>query len=146
MTTASDSKNIEKGTGNAKVRTGVKRIVNTGRNIPAKHCNDCDLLSRLVGCRGWYSAIALRLFKANVHSDHVGAGGQEQKHFSPPGTKLHFHEKSSRNFIVLTSQQGHLVTWLQTKNCATALPAPLEPLGLICNAMENTNFSLAEGN
>lgn len=56
--------------------------------------------------------------------------------------KLHFHENSSRNFIVLTPQQGHLVTWLETKNCATALPAPLEPLGLICNAMENTNFSL----
>ena len=74
MTTASDAKNIEKGTGNAKLRTGVKRIVNTGE-IPAKRCNDCDLLSRLVGCRGRYSAIALRLFKANVYSDHVGAGG-----------------------------------------------------------------------
>ena len=33
MTTASDAKNIEKGTGNAKVRTRVKRIVNTGTPI-----------------------------------------------------------------------------------------------------------------
>ena len=32
------------------------------------------------------------------HGGHVG--GQEQKHFSPLGTKLHFHVNSSRKLLL----------------------------------------------
>ena len=47
------------------------------------------------------------------HGGHVG--GQEQKHFSPLGTKLYFHFNSSRkSSIVLTPNMA--VTLLQTKN------------------------------
>jgi len=42
-----------------------------------------------------------------VTSRHVG--GQEQKHFSPLGTKLYFHVNSPRkNSIVLTSNMAAL--------------------------------------
>ena len=41
------------------------------------------------------------------HGSHVG--GQEQKHFSPLGTKLYFHVNSSRkNSIVLTPNMAAL--------------------------------------
>ena len=49
------------------------------------------------------------------HGGHVG--DQEQKHFSPLGTKLYFHVNSSKkNFYCIDPQHGCLVTWLQTKN------------------------------
>lgn len=88
-------------------------------------------MSRLVGCRGRYSAIALRLFKANVHSDHVGAGGQEQKHFSPLGTKLYFHVNySGKNSIVLSPDMAALSGGLQTQNTVFAGKLCNRPLGM----------------
>ena len=48
------------------------------------------------------------------HGGNVG--GQEQKHFSPLGTKLYFHVNSSRKFYYIEPQHGCLDTWLQTKN------------------------------
>ena len=41
---------------------------------------------------------------------HVG-GQERTKHFSPPGTKLHFRVNSSKKIC-----RFGLVTWLQTKN------------------------------
>ena len=50
---------------------------------------------------------------------HVG--DQEQKHFSPLGTKLYFHVNSSRKYsFCFEPQHGRLVTWLQTKNIVVA--------------------------
>ena len=40
------------------------------------------------------------------HGGYVG--GQEQKHFSPLGTKLYFHVKSRKNSIVLTRNMAAL--------------------------------------
>ena len=46
--------------------------------------------------------LSLLLVCTWLHGGHVG--GEEQKHFSPPGTKLHFHVNSSRkNYVVLTT-------------------------------------------
>ena len=44
------------------------------------------------------------------HAGHVG--GQEQKHFSPVGTKLYFHVY----FFCTDTPHDRLLTWLQTKN------------------------------
>jgi len=43
---------------------------------------------------------------------------QEQKHFSPLGTKLHFHVNSAKNMTIyrFDHQHGRLITWSQTKN------------------------------
>ena len=47
------------------------------------------------------------IFRLYRHGDHVG--GQEQKHFSPLGTKLHFHVHSSRkSSTVLTPNMAAL--------------------------------------
>ena len=49
------------------------------------------------------------------HGGHVG--GQEQKHFSPLGTKLYFHVNSSRkNSIVLTPNMAALSRGCKAKN------------------------------
>ena len=53
------------------------------------------------------------------HGGHVD--GQEQKHFSPLGTKLHFsYEFFEKKFYCIDPQHGHLVTWLQTKNTSVS--------------------------
>ena len=53
------------------------------------------------------------------HGSHVH--GQEQKHFNPLGTKLYLNHVILWGKILLFSpsdpQHGHLVPWLQTKNC-----------------------------
>ena len=62
------------------------------------------------------------------HGGHVG--GQEQKHFSPLGTKLYFHVNSSRkNSIEIDPKHGRLVKWLQTENISLGV---LNPLALLC--------------
>ena len=49
------------------------------------------------------------------HGGNVG--GQEQKHFSPLGTKYHFHfQFFEKKFYCIDHQHGRLVTWLWTKN------------------------------
>ena len=68
-------------------------------------CNCETILLSLCSC----------LFACDIRVAIVG--GQEQKHYSPPGTKLYFHVNSVRkNSIVSTrNMHGRLVSWLQTK-------------------------------
>ena len=83
----------------------------------------------------------LTILKKTLHfksrSFHVG--GQEQKHFSPLGTKLHFHINYwGTNSIVLTPDMAALSRGLQTQNTVFAGKLCNRPLGMQNSRIRNS--------
>ena len=76
----------------------------------------CEMVAVFLGYRRTVFSAELLVVCTWPHGGHVG--DQEQKHFSPLGTQLHFHVYSTKNMTIyrFDHQHGRLITWLQTKN------------------------------
>ena len=80
------------------------------------------ILSKIVACllpqAKWNTILSLTVLLVCTwrHGGHVG--GQEQKHFSPLGTKLYFHVNSSRKYsFILTPNMATLSRGCKPRIC-----------------------------